>query len=43
MKRTIGFTLVGLSVFILYFFGFTEDGQSFGDNLTYAVRSVLNL
>ena len=42
MNRTIGYSLVGASVFIVYFFGFTEDGQSFGSNFTHAVRSVLN-
>ncbi len=43
MKHTIGYTLVGLSLFVLYFLAYSEDGQVLGYNLTYAVRSVLNL
>ena len=43
MKRMKSYTLVGLSVFILYFLSFTEDGQAFGYNFTHAMRSMLNL
>lgn len=43
MKHTIGYTLVGLSLVVLYFLVFTEDGEVLGYNLAYAVRSVLNL
>ena len=43
MKSAIGYIFLGLSVFVLYFLGFTEDGQSLGYSVTYAVRSVMNL
>jgi hypothetical protein len=35
--------LIGLSVVLLYFLGFTEDGQNFGYNFAHALRSVVNL
>jgi hypothetical protein len=43
MRRSIGFTLVGLSMVMVYFFAFTEDGQAFGYNFTFAMRTMMNL